>query len=265
MPSELLDRMGAPLDVDAYDWDRATDQPLSEQEVFQLTYAAQVEWGTEGTFESLAVTDDPELTRFLAIWLEQEVVHAQLLERLLEQHGHGVQLLHREDRHRRGARRGARLNRLAHRMLGDDFVALHMTWGAVNELTTMRFYSVLSRRTDNELLRQLLRDLMRQEALHYAYYRTAAIERLAESSRARRVVRLAMARLWSPVGSGLRDAADVERLMHSVFDPAPEEIVRIDATLSSIPGLEGLDLVARCVGAAPSPPGRPDCTGDRAA
>ena len=71
--------MGAPLTVDSYDWTRAPTQSLRAEEVFQLTYAAQVEWATEGTFASLDITENPEVKRFLRIWLAQEVVHGRLL------------------------------------------------------------------------------------------------------------------------------------------------------------------------------------------
>jgi len=67
----LLAEMGDALDPARYDWASATAQPLTAEETFQLTYAAQVEWGTEGTFESLNISEDPVVRRFLPIWLER--------------------------------------------------------------------------------------------------------------------------------------------------------------------------------------------------
>ncbi|HEY1740105.1 MAG TPA: ferritin family protein, partial [Acidimicrobiia bacterium] len=177
-------------------------------------YASQVEWATEGTFESLNITDDPTVRAFLRIWLEQERVHAELLTRLLEACGVEVEPLHRLSKHRRGARRGRFVNQLAHAAVGDDFFAVHMTWGAVNELSTLRFYQQIRHRTAHPLLREILRDVIGQEAMHYSFYRAAAIERLTERPRAQRLTSWVLRHLWTPVGVGLRTRSDAHRLAH---------------------------------------------------
>ncbi len=239
----LFDRMGEPLDPDDYDWSAAADSPVTADEVFQLTYAAQVEWATEGTFESLDITRDPTVSRFLRIWLEQERVHGELLDRFLNQTGVDVTLLHREPRHRRGARRGKRPNQLAHRFVGDDFFAVHMAWGAVNELTTLRFYQVIRQRTSNPLLSTILGDIIAQEALHYAFYRESAIERLDGNERAQRITRYALTHLWRPVGLGLRCRSDVDRLLGLLLAPKPDLVRQIDASIASMPGLASTRLI----------------------
>lgn len=240
---ELLERMGAPLDVGAYDWSRASLQPLTDDEVFQLTYAAQVEWGTQGTFESLDIGRDPIIRRFLRVWLRQEEVHAELLVRFLDARGIAVAPLHKRPRHQRGARRGRILNQLAHRLVGDDFFAVHMAWGSVNELTTLRFYQQIRARTANALLEQLMRDVIVQEALHYRFYQASARSRLLDNPRAQRIVRFALAHLWSPVGVGLRSRSDAHYLLQSLFADEPETIRRMDATICSLPGLDRLQLL----------------------
>ena len=68
-PETLLAEMGEPLDPSRYDWSAARTDALTDEEVFQLTYAAQVEWGTEGTFASLNISRDPVVRRFLRVWL----------------------------------------------------------------------------------------------------------------------------------------------------------------------------------------------------
>jgi hypothetical protein len=243
-PDGLLAEMGEPLDPERYDWSEAQPGALSPEEVFQLTYAAQVEWATEGTFASLDISRDPVVRAFLRIWLDQEVVHAQLLARLLAGCGVEVPPVHREQQHVRGAARGRRLNQLARLIVGDDFFAVHMAWGAVNELTTLRFYRIVRSNSTNPLLRAILRDVIAQEALHYSFYRAVAVRRLAGNRRGQRIVRFALRRLWSPVGVGLRTRADVERLMQGLFADRPDQVVQIDHRINSIPGLADLDLVA---------------------
>jgi hypothetical protein len=242
-PPDLLERMGSPLHVGEYEWSKASLQPLTYDEVFQLTYAAQVEWGTQGTFESLDISRDPIIRRFLRIWLRQEEVHADLLVRFLDARGVAVGPLHQQSRHRRGARRGRILNQLAHGLVGNDFFAVHMAWGAVNELTTLRFYQQIRARTENTLLAQLLRDIIAQEALHYRFYQASAHNRLIDNTRAQRIVRFALTHLWSPVGVGLRSRSDAHYLLQSLFADEPETIRRMDATICSLPGLESLQLL----------------------
>lgn len=98
-PEARLAQMGAPLDPSRYDWETAGTGELSDDEIFQVTYAAQVEWGTEGTFASLDISRDPIVRRFLRIWLDQEVVHAQLLARVLHRSGASVAPIHRDRKH----------------------------------------------------------------------------------------------------------------------------------------------------------------------
>lgn len=244
-PEALLAEMGAPLDPSRYDFGTVRPGELRDEEIFQLRYAAAVEWGTEGTFASLDISRDPTVRRFLRIWLEQEVMHADLLARVLERCGSSVQPVHRERKHRWGAARGKLLNQVARLGIGDDFFAVHMSWGAINELTTLRFYSVMRANTDSALLRTLLRDVMAQEALHYSFYRNVAIRRLTDNPRGQRIVRWVLEHLWSPVGMGLHTRADVDRLMRGLFADRPDQVIQMDSQINRIPGLEGLDLIHR--------------------
>ena len=250
-PAALLAAMGGPLDPADYDWAAPQPGELSDEEVFQLTYAAQVEWGTEGTFASLDISRDPMVREFLRVWLDQEVVHADLLARVLARtSGVAVDPVHTQRKHRWGAARGKVLNQLARLGVGDDFFAVHMSWGAINELTTLRFYGVMRAKTQSELLRTVLRDVIAQEALHYSFYRSVAIRRLTDNPRGQRIVRWALEHLWTPVGMGLRTRPDVDRLMAGLFADRPDQVVQMDSQINRIPGLAGLDLIRATVAAA---------------
>ncbi len=77
-------------------------------------------------------------------------------------------------------------------LAGEDFVALHMTWGALNESCAQASYGQLARRADDPLLTELLQRIMRQEGRHLDFYTSEAVKRLETSARARRLTRFAL-------------------------------------------------------------------------
>ena len=132
-------------------------------------------------------------------------------------------------------------------MIFRDFIALHMTWGAINELTTLTGYHALIRRSDHPVLHQMLRRVIQDERRHFAFYRAQAKARLERAPRrTRRLVRWILERFWTPVGAGVKSDEEVDALVLYLFgyDDHGREMVReLDATVAEIPGLEGLRLL----------------------
>ena len=133
-----------------------------------------------------------------------------------------------------------------------SFVAVHMTWGAVNEWTTQAGYAQLARRSGHPVLGELLRRIMRQEGRHIDVYAGEARRRLAASRGAQRATRVALARLWSPVGAGVMPDGEVRFLVRHLFggDDGREVAARIDRRIDALPGLGGIGLVTGAVDAA---------------
>jgi hypothetical protein len=127
-----------------------------------------------------------------------------------------------------------------------DFAAIHMMWGAVNELTTLTGYHALIRRCKHPVLHQLLRRVIQDERRHFAFYRAQAKARLQRSRSARWLVRWVLAHLWTPVGAGVKTEEEVDALAMYLFGDGPEgreQIHEIDHTISALPGLDGLTIV----------------------
>ena len=131
----------------------------------------------------------------------------------------------------------------------EDFIAIHMTWGAINEWTTQSGYSLLSRRCGDPTLGELLRPITRQEGRHIDFYASQARQRLGASARARRLTRLALRGLWRPVGSGVMPLEETAFLVsHLISDEdGRAAVARIDRNIDRLPGLNGLHLLARAV------------------
>ena len=98
---------------------------------------------TSGRSWRPAPIDDPEVATFLACWLYEETFHGIALARFLEAAGHPVVAARRPrgqepSRSARGRRCRPGLPRLAR------LLRVHMTWGAINELTTLTGYRRLA-------------------------------------------------------------------------------------------------------------------------
>lgn len=94
-------------------------------------------------------------------------------------------------------------------VIGADFIATHMTWGAVNEWLTHAGYSRLIEIEDHPTLTEALSRIAKQETRHIAFYAT----RHANDS------------------SGAHGHGSSAR--------------RVDTRIDTLPGLEDLDLVQR--------------------
>jgi hypothetical protein len=239
------------LDVSDLDWDAAARAGLSDNERFILTYFADIESQTIMYLRDLLRTDaalEPEVTGFLAAWNYEEYFHGRAIGKLLAACGTPpapparVRGLARF-REKIEALGGAMLSRLFPR----QFPALYMTWGAINELTTLRGYERIAATTANAVLRELCLRIARQERRHFAFYFNGARERLRTSRLSRWLVRNVLSRFWSPVGAGVKSDAEVARLVSSLFpgDAAAALAQSVDGRIAELPGLDGIGLMGR--------------------
>jgi hypothetical protein len=195
---------------------------------------------------------DPEITAFLAFWNHEEYWHGEALAAVLEAHEREA-----GDARVAGLRRslGVRdrvrplTSLVGGAIAGQDFVAVHMTWGAINEACAQASYAQLARRADDPVLTALLQRIMRQEGRHLDFYATQAAQRLARSPRARRITRFALERFWRPVGSGVVPPEEMRFLTLYLFGGADDMDIahRIDRRIDRFSGLEELHLVERAV------------------
>jgi hypothetical protein len=132
---------------------------------------------------------------------------------------------------------------------GRAFIALHMTWGAINEWTTQAGYGRLSERAGHSTLRELLGRIMKQEGGHIDFYASEAGRRLAESPRAQKLTRFFLKHTWRPVGSGVMPKQEVDFLVRYLFDgPAGGAMAeRIDRRVDRLPGQSNLHLLKTAV------------------
>ena len=270
------------VDLSGIDWVRIPDHPLGDGDLMCLQYMMDIEAHTVIYLRDLLATRvaaDPQITAFLSCWVYEELWHGEAFSDFLRCYGIEVPAEPKlpdgstplptrrnrwqELRVRVGVGNGLGiLPTIFGSMAARDFAAIHMTWGAVNELTTLTGYHALIRRSDHPVLHQLLRKVIQDERRHFAFYRAQAKARMERSRTARRLVRWVLRNLWTPVGAGVKSEEEVDALALYLFGDGPEgleQIRGIDRTIQELPGLERLtpleDYLDQALKRAASRPG----------
>lgn len=197
---------------------------------------------------STAVAEDASITAFLSCWAYEKFFHSQALERLLE--NQGVTINDRRFATLRRARPADYLAQKFARLLSRlicHFPAVHMAWGAINELSTLTGYHALIDRTRHPLLTIMLSRIIKDERRHFSFYINQAHLRLQPCA-ARIMTSLIVPNFWTPVGSPVRGDADARRICGYLFgdDQGPCRLAEHD---SMIARLSGLGLKVPCTGA----------------
>jgi hypothetical protein len=233
------------LDLRGIDWAAVPCHPLSAATVRTLRYMQDIETHTViylRTMLSTRAIDDPDVATFLACWFYEETFHGRALASFLEAAGHPV-----APRPRSVEPLGERLiGVLTHRVARawPDFVAVHMVWGAINELTTLTGYKRLARLADHPVLTELLARIVRDESRHFEFYFQQAARRLLRP-RTARIARWLVDRFWAPVGSGVQPAEETRFLAAYLFADAPgrHAAASVDRTIRTLPGFEDVPLL----------------------
>jgi hypothetical protein len=225
-------------------------RPLAPALLRCIRYMHDVEHHTSCYLRNLLNTrahHDPDVTAFLTLWNFEEHWHGEALAAVLEAHGEpggGVRVA--AMRRRLGARATASpLLWMVFSAVTPHFLAVHMTFGVINEWTTQAGYARLSALAGHDVLTELLGRIMRQEGRHIDYYLTQARRLLAAGPAPQRTTRLMLRRAWSPVGAKVMPEGETRHLVQTLFGDGAgrEAVARIDRRIAALPGLEGLQLL----------------------
>jgi rubrerythrin len=257
-------RASKKVDLSGVAWSKIKDHPLSVAEARTLAYMMDIESHTVIFLRDLLATRaafEPDVTAFLSCWVYEELWHGEALSRFLGEAGHelppdGERVWVDAPYPTRNGRNAwirrklgskgylSHLATLGAAALVRDFVALHMTWGAVNELSTLSGYHRMIDKTEHPVLVELLQRIIKDERRHFAFYRSQARMRLGRSGQARRVTRWALQHLWAPVGTGVRPQRETDFAVTYVFGDERGKAAadQMDATIGELPGLEGIHI-----------------------
>jgi hypothetical protein len=234
---------------DSFDWSDPGPR-LDEEALFCLGYMMDIESHTVIYMKELlstSVAEDPSITAFLSCWVYEEFFHSQVLKRFL-----GSQGLTIEDARFIELRRRKASRRIAEKIAGmashlsRHFPAVHMTWGAINELSTLTGYHALIDRTRHPMLTTVMSRIIKDERRHFSFYFNQA-RRMLQDPAARRITAFLVRHFWTPVGSPVRGDVDARRICAFLF-PGTEGRARLaamDEMIARLPGLEWFDLGTR--------------------
>jgi hypothetical protein len=236
---------------DDLDLEKFRSQPLNEQSLRTLRYMTDVEYHTVCYTRDLLTTPshkDSDMSSFMTMWNREEFWHGEALATVLGHHGIVVDFDElKATRLKLGwkDRLDPIKQSIAGKIVGNDFVAVHMAWGAANELSAIAAYNRMADLEKDPVLAVLLKRIAAQEARHVAFYTSQARDRLAKSRRAQVLARFVLNKLWAPVGSSIMERADVVHVMNHLMSGADgrKAARKIDSSISAMPGMNGLRIV----------------------
>lgn len=237
--------------LDSIDWASVKKYPLDEKFIPVLLYMRDIEALTDVYYQELRHTPtgkEPVIRRFMDRWREEELTHGDLLNRFLNEAGYpteekwyettkaNIPTMYKLKGH---------VNRLIVNCIGSRFTAVHMTWGAINELSAAQAYKQMWERANHPVLEYILRGIAREEASHIFFYRSMAILKLQESKSSRSIARYIIENYWSPVGQGTKTEEESNHVTSILFDGGALDVVdkHINGALQKFPGLEGTTVV----------------------
>lgn len=238
------------IELDDLDWEECKKTGLTDAEARVLRYMSDTETHTILYMRDLLAgysASDPEVTSFLSIWVYEELWHGRALDRVLTTAGHPPP----PDQFTK-ATNGAHMRETIEATfshlaasLTPRFIAVQMTWGAINELTAGAAYQAVERTTKNATLAKLLNRITRQERKHFSFYYQQAEQRLRGDVWAQRLVNLALKRFWTVVGSGVGGDDNLGFIAAALFD-SPEGIAALadaEGVIRKLPGVEWFNLL----------------------
>ena len=259
---ESQPRVVTPAFVASVPWGEIAKTPLDPTFVPVMRYMRDVEMFTTlyaSQMRQSPTWQDPSIRNFMERWTMEEPEHGNLLNRFLGEAGYPSLENWKEaarDELPNGYDAAAKTQTRLLSLLGrEQTAAVHMTWGAVNEYSTLTAYQRLWQAANHPVLETILRAIAREEAMHSFFYWSMARIKLKASKTRRAITRFLLDRFWQPIGADVKGMDAIQMVLRTLFAGADGLHMieqQVNRRLQELPGFETdtvvRDRVARMVG-----------------
>ncbi|MEQ9497288.1 MAG: ferritin-like domain-containing protein [Deltaproteobacteria bacterium] len=235
--------------LDDLDWDECRRIGITEEEARVLLYMGDTETHTILYMRDLLAghsAKDPTITSFLSVWVYEELWHGRAISKLLEVCGYSD-----PDRYKTVTEQTSIWEAIEMVLsqgtvyITPKFIAAHMTWGAINELTAGAAYQSLEERTKNPVLAELLRRIVKQERKHFAFYYSQAKQRLEGDRFAQKLTSFILRNFFHVVGAGVGGQDNLDFIAASMFGTEAERapLREAEKTIHALPGMDWFTML----------------------
>lgn len=233
-------------------WKDVKNYELNGKFVPVLLYMRDVEVLTDMYYREMRRTPtgkDAVISKFMERWGIEEVTHGEVINRFLNEAGIETGEKWKEQVHA-SVSYAYKVNNYLVTMLtnliGKQFTATHMTFGAIHEMSTAQAYRRLMKLADHPVLTEILTAIMREESAHSKFYASIARIELKQSEFARKVARFIVNRFWTPVGQGSKPKKQTNYTIGTLFG-GKEGLEWLDRNVTqkiqTFPGFDGLTKI----------------------
>jgi len=239
-------------------WKDVKNYELDEKFVPVLLYMRDVEVLTDMYYNEMRRTPtgkDPVISKFMERWGIEEVTHGEVINRFLNEAGYETGEKWKEQIHRSVSRfykANTYLVTMLTNLIGKQFTATHMTFGAIHEMSTAQAYRRTMKMANHPVLNEILTAIMREESAHSKFYANIAQIELKQSDISQKIARFIISKFYKPVGQGSRPKKQTHYTIGTLFG-GKEGLEWLDRNVTqkiqTFPGFDGLtkvtDTIAR--------------------
>lgn len=249
-------RLITPEFVNSIPWQDVKNHPFDASFIPIMSYMRDVEVLTPLYHRELLngpAGKIPAITSFMDRWQEEEPRHGELLNRFMEEAGYPSEKDWQKTTYANvplGYRLKMPVQHMFTKVFGSNFGAVHMTWGAIQEYTTMTAYRRLWTLAKHPVLEHILKAIAREETRHALFYWSVARIQLRASSFRQRLARFLVENFWTPVGQGSKLKKDTDHVARTLF--ADESGLHlfdqsVTSRIASLPGFDQFTFVTEYV------------------
>ncbi len=244
--------------IDNIAWKDVRNYELDKRFVPVLLYMRDVEVLTDMYYDEMRRTPtgkDPYISKFMERWGIEEITHGEVINRFLNEAGYETDENWKDEVHRSVSKvykANTYLITMLTNLIGKQFTATHMTYGAIHEMSTAQAYRRMMKMANHPVLTEILTAIIREESAHSKFYASIAQIELKRNELSQKVARFIIGKFYKPVGQGSRPKKQTHYAIGTLFS-GKEGLEWLDRNVTqkiqTFPGFDGLtkvtDTIAR--------------------